>query len=283
MFNIVIPILFVCFNYACIYANCSLSEDVQKKFVIVTASYNSIDFVDKYLESVFSQKCDEKKFTFRVIYYDDCSTDGTGEFVERYKKKFNLGNKLSLIRNSVKVGAHENIYYAVHSCDDDEIVLIVDGDDWLARNDVLEILYKVYSDPDVWITYGQLKRYPSNEIGHCREIPKNVIESNSIRSFKWVSSHLRTFYAWLYKFIKMEDIMFKGKFVPVCGDMAIMLPMLEMAGMHSRFISEVLYIYNCSNPNSYWSNRYKINKPTVNVQSKEGVEAKNNRKKQKLS
>ncbi len=282
MFNIVIPIFFVCFNYACIYANCALSEDVRKKFVIVTASYNSIDFVDKYLESVFSQKCDEKKITFRVIYYDDCSTDGTGEFVEKYKKKLNLGNKLSLIRNSVKVGAHENIYHAVHSCDDDEIVLIVDGDDWLARNDVLEILHEVYSNSDVWITYGQLQRYPSGVIGTCHEIPEEVIKSNSFRSYPWTSSHLRTFYAWLYKRIKMEDIMFEGKFVPVCGDVAIMFPMLEMAGTHLRFISEILYIYNCSNPNSYWSNRYKINNPVVNGQCKNEAKTENHSKKTKI-
>ena len=58
----------------------------------------------------------------------------------------------------------------------------------------------------------------------------------------------------------MQDIMFEGKFVPVCGDVAIMLPMLEMAGFHSRFIPEVLYIYNCDNQISYWHNLYNRRK-----------------------
>lgn len=258
MFYIIIVIFFACVNYECVFANESVQNKIPpKKFVIVTASYNNIDYVSKNLESIFSQKCDENQFTFRMIYYDDCSEDGTGEFVEEYKKKFNLGNKLSLIRNSVKVGAHENIFHAIHSCDDKEIILIVDGDDWLARNDVLEILYEIYSNPGVWITYGQLKRYPSGIVGTCHEIPKDVIKSNSFRLYPWTSSHLRTFYAWLYKRIKKEDIMFEGKFVPVCGDLAIMFPMLEMAGTHSRFIPEVLYIYNCENQYSYWNNRPK--------------------------
>ena len=207
---------------------------------------------------------------------------GTGEFVEAYKDKFNLGNKFSIIRNKIKVGAHENIYHAVHSCDDDEIVLIVDGDDWLARNDVLEILYGVYSDPNVWLTYGQLQRYPSGVIGTCHEIPEEVIKSNSFRSYPWTSSHLRTFYAWLYKRIKMEDIMFKGKFVPVCGDVAIMFPMLEMAGTHSRFIPEVLYIYNCDNQYSYWNNPPK-NEEIRKNQCVTGIMRKSKKSTQKLN
>jgi glycosyltransferase involved in cell wall biosynthesis len=226
-----------------------------RKFVVVTASYNNIKYVSDYLESIFSQKCNEKEFILkRVIYYDDCSDDGTGEFVEEYKKKFDPKDKLRVIRNNKRVGAHENIYNAIHSCADDEIVLIVDGDDCLFGNDVLVYLNEVYSDPDVWITYGQFKRYPSNTIGFCKKIPDNIIATNSFRSYRWVTSHLRTFYAWLYKRIKKEDLMVNGKFVQVCGDVAIMYPMLEMAGFHSRFIDKVLYLYNTDNSNSYWHN-----------------------------
>jgi len=272
MFNLMILIFFACFNFECFCAKEYAQNKLQpKKFVIVTASYNNIDFVSKYLNSIFSQKCDERKFTFRVIYYDDCSSDKTGEVVETYKQKFKLGDKFCIVRNSVKVGAHENIYNAIHSCDDDEIILIVDGDDWLARDDVLEILCRVYSDLDVWITYGQYKKYPDGKIGACSEIPKEVIKANSFRSYKWVSSHLRTFYAWLYKRIKVEDLKYQGKFVPFGGDLAIMFPMLEMAGEHSKFIPEVLYVYNCVNVNSYL---YLLKKVRGKSNSKNDYESK---------
>lgn len=269
MLSVVILCFLMCLNGGCVLAN---TLSVPKKFVVVTASYNNIDFVDKYLESVFSQKFDDNKFTFRVIYYDDCSTDGTGEAIEAYKKNFNLGDKFCIIRNSVRVGAHENIYNAVNSCDDDEIVLIVDGDDWLAGDDVLEILNRVYSDPDVWITYGQYRKYPNGKIGICEEIPEAVIKNNSFRKYKWVSSHLRTFYAWLYKHIKVEDLKYKGKFIPFGGDLAIMFPMLEMAGKHSKFVPEVLYTYNCSNVNSFLSIRKKV---VGEIKSKDRLKSKN--------
>lgn len=45
-----------------------------------------------------------------------------------------------------------------------------------------------------------------------------------------------------------------GKFYWMTWDMAIMIPMLEMAGTHQQFISEVLYIYNEETP----INDYKV-------------------------
>ena len=122
MFYIIILIFLACFNCGSVHAKNGLQP---KKFVIVTASYNNIDYVDKYLKSIFSQKCDEREFTFRVIYYDDCSEDGTGEFVEAYKKKFDLGDKFCIIRNKARIGGHENIYHAIHSCKNKEINLIL--------------------------------------------------------------------------------------------------------------------------------------------------------------
>ena len=41
--------------------------------------------------------------------------------------------------------------------------------------------------------------------------------------------------------------------------MAFMFPMLEMAGAHSRHLSDILYVYNQSNP----INDYKVRLPAV--------------------
>ena len=65
MLSVSVLCFLMCLNVGCVWANTLLGP---KKFVVVTASYNNIDFVDKYLESVFSQKFDDNKFTFRVIY-----------------------------------------------------------------------------------------------------------------------------------------------------------------------------------------------------------------------
>ncbi len=216
-------------------------------FVITTASYNNEKWALNYLQAAFSQKYKN----FRVMYYDDASTDKTLELVTTFVKQHKLEDKITISHNTKRLGPHENYFNMIHSCRDDEIILIVDGDDWLYDENVLTRLASVYSDPNVWITYGQYKEYPTGILGCCQQIPDGVIASNGIRSYKWVTSHLRTFYAWLYKKIKPEDFIFDGKFVRRAGDYAIMFPMIEMAGFHSRFIPDILYIYNRANENNY--------------------------------
>jgi hypothetical protein len=225
----------------------------EKRFAIVTASFDNIAYVQKYLDSIAYQTYKN----YRVVYYLDCDEsgkdDGTGAYIEAYlNKNSELRSKFRLVKNKVKAWAHENIFRAIHSLDDDEIVVIVDGDDRLSGPDSLEYLNKVYSDSNVWLTYGSYIKDPGGALGFTSEVPVNVIKSNSIRTHKWVTGHLRTFYAWLYKRIEIEDLILDGKFIKICGDVAIMLPMIEMAGFHAVFLKKVLYVYNTQNSISYW-------------------------------
>ncbi|MFA6991391.1 MAG: glycosyltransferase [Candidatus Babeliales bacterium] len=221
----------------------------QKKFVIVTPSFNNIKFVEENLKYSLGQKYKNG----RVIYYDDASTDGTGNFVKAYIKEHKIcKNKIRLVINKQRVGPHENIYRAIHSCDNDEIIVIVDGDDHLADDNVLSYLNGVYADENVWSTYGQLIN-SNGKNGYCKALPDEVIRKNSVREYPWVTSHPKTFYAWLYKLIKIQDLTYKDfGFFPVCGDASEMYPIVEMSGFHCKFIDKVLYVYNCDNPLSYF-------------------------------
>lgn len=216
----------------------------ERPLVIVIASYNNTDWFKQNLDSVFMQKYTN----YRVIYIDACSTDGTYDLVNAYINVHGFGHKFNLIRNETRACALENQYNAIHSCQDQEIILILDGDDWFAHENVFSCINRAYEDVNVWITYGQFQFYPTNEIGFCRMMPAEVVEHNSYRSYPHFPSHLRTFYAGLFKKIKKEDLCIDGKFFPMTGDMAAMIPMMEMAGNRFKAISDVLYIYNDINP-----------------------------------
>lgn len=220
-----------------------LSKGDNKKFVIVIPSYNNEKWANKNILSALNQNYND----FRIIYTDDLSPDNTFEKVKSIVDQHANKSKTTLIRNEVRVGALENLYNMIHSCSDDEIILTLDGDDWLSDENVLNKLNEVYKE-DVWMTYGQYQNYPDKGIGIATKIPDNIINSNNFRQYHWCSSHLRTFYAWLFKNIKKEDLMYSGKFAQSAWDMFIMFPMLEMAGKHSKFISDILYIYNLENP-----------------------------------
>ena len=100
------------------------------------------------------------------------------------------------------------------------------------------------------MTHGSYIEYPSMQKGtFSRDIPKEVVNQNAFRRAPWMSSHLRTWKASLWKKIKKESLLDDdGNFFPMTGDMAVMFPLLEMAGDRIVHIPEVLYCYNRSNP-----------------------------------
>lgn len=219
-----------------------------KPIVVVVVSYNNIKWVNKNISSILSQDYPN----FRIVYIDDCSNDGTSEAVTEITNAMEMGQKLTLVRNQTRNGALANHYKAVHEyCFDNEIVVCVDGDDWLSNEHVLSTVEYYYATQDVWLTHGSLMEYHLDQrngtIGWSIPVPDSIIKSNDFRSYR-CPTHLKTFYAWLFKQIKKEDLMDNGSFFPVTGDQAIMFPMLEMAGERHAFIPEILYIYNLTNP-----------------------------------
>lgn len=215
----------------------------EKHFVIVTASYNNKNWYKRNLDSVLEQRYNN----FHLIYVDDHSPDETGELVQEYVKLKKAEDKITLIINDERTGATANIYHAIHMCNKDSIIIILDGDDWLAHNDVLNHLNAIYQDPNVWLTYGQFQWFPQSIPGFASALGNWVHEQNNIRHHGWVTTHLRSFYAGLYHNIKKEDLCHNGKFFEMTGDLAIMYPMVEMAGYHCKFVDEILYIYNAAN------------------------------------
>lgn len=224
----------------------------QKPIAVVIPSYNNIDVCKRNLDSVVTQDYTN----WCAIYIDDCSTDGTGNAVINYIKEHNLENRIIFIRNQKNVGPLANVYKAVHSCKDNAIIVILDGDDWFAGPQTLATINQKYADPDVWLTYGSYKEYPGSGIGSWREYPKKIIENNLFRKYYWLASHPRTFYAWLFKKIRKEDLQVDGEFFRACTDIAAMFPMLEMAGKHSKHLKDVLYVYNMDNPINIYKKKF---------------------------
>lgn len=217
-----------------------------KPFVILIPSYNNEAWIDKNLTSALFQKYDN----FRIVYINDASTDRTEEKITPY-----LTNPLlTYQKNGENRGALANLYHAIHQCDDDEIVVLLDGDDWLSHEHVLERLNEVYADPDVWMTCGnylRLSRYSLSKGEASGPIPPKVIEKNSLRQYvlkKYPLSHLKTFYSALFKKIPLKDLCIDGRFIDPAGDVAMMVPLAEMAAHHYRHIKDILYIYNHTSP-----------------------------------
>ncbi len=273
-----------------LYAFDVLKEELP--FVVVIPSYNNSEWVEANLQSIFMQKYSN----YRVIYINDSSTDETSEKVENIALKHISENDLlfnsiaftgdcsprsidtfavteknssnsqpffTLVNNEKRCGSLCNIYRAITSCLDKEIIVLVDGDDWLFDETILNKLNEAYQSNHIWLTHGNLIEYPHGGATWCEPVPEELIATNAFRGFK-CPSHLRTFYTWLFKKINLEDLTHNGDFFAMTGDQAIMFPMIEMAGERHLFISDVLYVYNMKNP---------INDNKVNPQQQRDLES----------
>ena len=208
--------------------------------IILTTAYNCENYIERCVYSLMSQRFKD----FKCYITDDMSTDGT---VEKVKSIIKDDDRFVLIENHIKLYQPGNYDQIIRwrGIDGDEICVEVDGDDWLPNPGVLGKINDVYQDPNVWMTSGSFK-YQDGRPG----FNKPILTTDNIRKSNFTLSHLRTWKAWLWKKIDEKDLRDgEDKYWSVAGDLAFMWPMIEMSGLeHFKFIDEVLYVYNESNP-----------------------------------
>lgn len=221
----------------------------QNKFKIVIPSYNNEKWYEYNVASILNQSYTN----YDVLYIDDASTDNTYELVVGVVR--NLSN-WKVVRNQTNMRRGYNLSpynpQVIKFVDsDDDILLFVDGDDWLYDNSVLENLNNLYNQKQYWMTYGKFVCYPSGDLGNPQNThyPSEVHEQNAYRKDLWRASHLRTFKWHLYKQIKKEDLIFSntGEFYFHAEDLATSFPCLEMCPKDKIGVVDfVTYVYNVS-------------------------------------
>lgn len=113
---------------------------------LIIGTYNGEAFIEKCLNSVFSQTI--AKELLEVIVVDDGSTDGTVELLKEYEKKHTENMTLILCEKNSKetllVTRNIGVDYA-----NGEYILFMDQDDWY-RQDAFELLHnKIEADNEL--------------------------------------------------------------------------------------------------------------------------------------
>jgi glycosyltransferase involved in cell wall biosynthesis len=222
---------------------------VEHVIQVVVPAYNCAQWVGRCIESIGQQGLNDAHFD--VVVIDDASTDDTQTDIivnacQDYGFKYRL--------NERNMGAGYNIYRAIHEdldCAFDDIVVIVDGDDFLADVDVFERLEEWYT-PDTWMLWTQYEPYPhSTGQTPSADYPDDIKRDWAFRSTGNFLNHLITFRSFLFKeSIGPKDLQMPDGTWAVAGyDRMICVPMLERCGPdHYAFVDEVTYYYNAVNP-----------------------------------
>jgi glycosyltransferase involved in cell wall biosynthesis len=208
---------------------------------IVSCFCNVENYIEKCLDSVLSQK----NKNFKMFLIDDLSTDST---IDKIKKKINNDDRFHLIINNQKKFKLKNLHQLLSDenlFDNDDIVLELDGDDWLFYDYVIDLIYEKYNNnKKLWLTNGSFI-FSDGSVGFSSKV-----NHNSIRKDKFKFSHLRTWKCHLWRSIKLESFIdIDNNFYKAGVDVAYCFPMVEMAGdEHYEFIPNILYVYNEKNP-----------------------------------
>lgn len=182
---------------------------------------------------------------FTCYLTDDLSTDGSDKEIESL---INDDSRFKLVKNKIKFyqpGNYDQIIRNNPEIHDDEVIVELDGDDWLPDRNVFNRIHEYYSDKNIWVANGSFK-YHNGMPGFSQ--PQT--DFDNLRISRFTASHIRTWRAFLWRKILVEDLKDNdGTYWKISGDLSFMFPMLEMAGPdHYKFMPEINYVYNESNP-----------------------------------
>jgi len=164
------------------------------KFKFIIPAYNCQNFLNKCLDSIEIQ--DYPKELIEATVIDDCS-----EFplcTKQYSFSINLQ------RNKKRMYPAFNRFQIYSNSNDDDIIIFLDGDDWLADNLVLSILNKIYRKNKIHWTISNHKLFFNSKLK-----VKPCFVGKSI-SGKPKICHLRTGYGYVWnkmpiKWIKKDN------------------------------------------------------------------------------
>lgn len=212
-------------------------------FIVLIFTYNVEKFIAKTINSIIAQNYNN----YSIVITDDHSTDSTTDILKSIDS-----DKITLYSNSIRKYKLQNIVDILNKIqpNPDDVIVMVDGDDYLYSNHVFNIIDKAYNNSDILLTYGSFIRSDTGEKpSDYRMYDKQVISSNSYRKDGWRASHLKTF---KYKLWQQIDHSFlkdnQKNYYKVADDLAFMFTMLELSGGRFSYIKDILYVWNRNNP-----------------------------------
>jgi hypothetical protein len=238
-----------------------------ERYFFIVPCHNAGPWIEKCLTSIEGQD----RRNFRVVVADDCSDDDTAVIAQRFVRA--APERFALIRNGRRLWALENIVRAIRAsgAGSEDVIFRLDGDDWLARSDVLDVVHRVYTSCGAWMTYGSFVQSDGQSVW-SRAYPRAVADRGLHRAYcAWggfLPLALTTFRRFLFDPVKDDDLKdADGTWPKLCYDVALFVPMLEMAREHAIFVPDRLYVYNVDNSQS----DYKIFSPQEQVETRERI------------
>lgn len=248
------------------------SYSAQRRIVVISPFWNAENYIEKHIRSVAQQDYDN----YRHILIDDSSTDNTKMVLEKTVEHVNTHHCIVDYKET-NYGAIFNQLSAVQEfVHDDDIVVLLDGDDWLINNNSIFHYYNDLYDQGYEFTYGSMWSVVDNIPLIAQEYPHAVKQDRSYRQhmFNWKIpyTHLRTV---LGKHIKnLDHSKFKDEnsnWMKSGHDNPLFYELIEQVDPAKIYCNkEIVCNYNDANP----LNDYKIRGDEQNKNANQSYKGK---------
>ena len=238
-----------------IFLNLRYCVNGKKQFIyIITSVYNSGEVICRTLQSVYDQ--DYPKSLYRHIVINDASIDSTDDAIRKWLAN-HPDHKVEYIKNKKRLGSCANNTRGFKMAKPGDLVVELNGDDWLYSDSTITFVNKVFANKKVWMTYNTSADPAGKRLSWTKKIPPEIVKNNSYRESTWLSSHLHAFRAELFSHVNEADLIDPDTktYWQAAADHAHYMPMLELAGSHARHIYSILYVYNKNEKSIYNVNR----------------------------
>jgi len=196
---------------------------------------------------------------FDVTIVDDASPDPDVSLIANtYADRLDW----RAIRAKDRCGALASRCAAVAAADpeDHDVLVFVDGDDWLYHASVLTMISDAIDD-DNWMTFGTMMSVATHPdrsdraagldlLMHSRRRwfesnRTSIVESAGYRRTPWCFTHPIACKAFLWKAIDPSVFRLNsGHWIRTYTDLVSGYPLLELSGGRFRFLDDVSYVYN---------------------------------------
>jgi len=206
---------------------------------VLIRARNAEKYIGKCLRSLDRQTYQD----FRVWIFLDAPTDKTYDVVKKFVDRWFYSVGFRLHKRDNQLGLGYNMYRSIQDIvgSSEDIIAPLDGDDYLHK-DALRKVAKAYKKHNCLVTYGS---YIKKSKGRKTKISRPYKSTDNVRKAKWHGSHLKTFKLHLGKRLTPECFQdSKGNWLDAASDLALMFPIMEMAGLNRcHHISKPIYYW----------------------------------------
>jgi len=231
----------------------------ERKLVIIVPFRNALEYIGKCIVSIAAQDYDN----YQVYLIDDESDDGSYVRADMFLRALpkHVSQHFVLSKNKIRVGALANQCNTLACLDNQDVAVLIDGDDWLVNDpNIFKKINRLYND-GAEMTYGSCHSVVDNIQLIAQEYPPSVKKNKSYREHKFAwnipYTHIRTFKVELYRNCARDTLRdSNGDYYMAGGDGALFYALIEAAEPDNIVpVRDVWYHYNDANP----LNDYKVN------------------------